>query len=233
MTAEGTISVVIPVRDGELYLAEAIDSALAQAPAPVEVIVVDDGSTDGSAAVAASYAERGVRTACLPGRGIGAARNLGVELAGGALLAFLDADDVWEPGKLATQLDCMRRDPYPDIVFGHIVQFRSPDLNPAQASRIVCPPEPRPAPVSSTMLVTRTAFERVGGFPTGTLVGETMEWVMRARDAGLREAMVDQVLSRRRLHLTNNSLLHREHVSAHASILKAALERRRAAGRVA
>ena len=162
--------------------------------------------------------------------GIGAARNLGVELARGELLAFLDADDVWEPGKLAAQLDRMRRDPHPDLVFGHLVQFRSPDLDLVQTSRIVCPPEPMPAPVSSTMLVTRTAFERVGGFPTGTRVGEMMDWLLRARDAGLREVMLDRVVARRRLHATNNSRAQRAHLSAHARILKAALDRRRAGG---
>src|SRR5690349_2600271 len=94
------VSVVIPVFDGEAYLAAAIESALAKTYARVEVIVVDDGSTDGSASVAARYDVRLVRQS---NRGVSAACNAGVEAARGELIAFLDADDLWPPERLEIQ----------------------------------------------------------------------------------------------------------------------------------
>ena len=101
------VSVVIPVRDGERYLAEAIDSALGQEGADVDLIVVDDGSTDASAEIAARY-EPAVRVLRIPSSGQGAARNHGVELAEGSYVTFLDADDVLTPQSLACRLDAFR-----------------------------------------------------------------------------------------------------------------------------
>ena len=101
----GTVSVIIPSRNAAPYIRTAIDSALNQTRPPVEVLVVDGGSTDGTQDLARGY---GVPVRLLeekPGRpGIGAARNVGIEAASGEWLAFLDADDWWDPRKIASQL---------------------------------------------------------------------------------------------------------------------------------
>ena len=103
MTADpGLVSVIIPVYNGESYLSEAVESVYAQTIRPLEVIVIDDGSTDGSAAVARSFED--VRFYRQPNRGAADARNRGTELAHGSFLAFLDADDVWTPQKLRIQM---------------------------------------------------------------------------------------------------------------------------------
>jgi len=104
------ISVVVPIYDVEPYLAECLESVAAQTLADLEVIMVDDGSTDGSARIAGEFAERDPRFRLLtqPNRGLGAARNAGADAASGELLAFVDSDDVLVPDayeRLARALD--------------------------------------------------------------------------------------------------------------------------------
>jgi GT2 family glycosyltransferase len=104
------VSVVIPTRDREAFLREAVDSVLAGTFRDFEVIVVDDGSTDGTRGLVERYGDP-VRYRRGPGRGVSAARNLGVSLARGRYVAFLDSDDRWEREKLRVQVDWMERHP--------------------------------------------------------------------------------------------------------------------------
>lgn len=98
-----TVSVIIPVYNGQAFIAEAVSSALAQENVRVEVLVVDDGSTDATWEILQHFGSRIIR--CRQNnRGPAAARNHAAHLATGEWLAFLDADDVWEPHKLAAQL---------------------------------------------------------------------------------------------------------------------------------
>src|SRR2546425_10651809 len=97
------VSVVIPVYNGEQYLADAIQSVRDQTYQNVEVIVVDDGSTDESADVAKKFGEA-IRYVHQSNGGVGKARNTGIAAARGAYLAFLDQDDLWLPDKLAVQV---------------------------------------------------------------------------------------------------------------------------------
>src|SRR3954453_22774254 len=92
------VSVIVPVYNGAAYLPEAIGSALAQTVRPLEIVVVDDGSTDDSGRIAQQYEL--VRYVWQANAGISAARNRGIEAAQGDVLALLDADDVWLPDKL-------------------------------------------------------------------------------------------------------------------------------------
>jgi glycosyltransferase involved in cell wall biosynthesis len=115
MTATPTVSVVIPCCNCERYVGEAIESALAQTYANVEVIVIDDGSTDGSLEVIRSFGER-IRWETGPNRGASAARNRGLALARGELIQFLDADDLLHPEKLARMVP-IASDPATGMVF--------------------------------------------------------------------------------------------------------------------
>src|SRR5436305_4940478 len=105
-----TVSVIIPAYNYARYIAEAIDGALAQTHAPLEVIVVDDESTDDTPRVLAGYGDR-IRTIRQPNGGAAAARNTGMAAARGEYVAFLDADDVWLPRKLELQLQRFEADP--------------------------------------------------------------------------------------------------------------------------
>src|SRR5215210_1959226 len=127
------VSVIIPVHNSERYLAEAIESVLAQTYACHEIIVVDDGSVDRSAQVTKRFGAA-VRHVFQPQAGAGAARNRGVELAEGGFFAFLDADDLWTEDKTQLQLATFAADPELDVVFGQTEQFHSPDLDPAPIS---------------------------------------------------------------------------------------------------
>src|SRR5438552_4956137 len=125
----GAISVVIAVYNTERYLGEAIESALNQTLAPEEVIVIDDGSTDGTQAVAEGFGDA-IRYERRTRAGFAAGRNRGVELSSGDYLAFLDADDRFVPDQLEQQLAALEADPKLDAVFGHVREFISPELDP-------------------------------------------------------------------------------------------------------
>ena len=198
----GRVSVVVAVRDGERYLPEALDSILGQSAPPGEVVVVDDGSTDGTRATLDPYAGR-VRVVAQPPAGVAAALNHGIAASTGELLAFLDADDVWPPTSLECRLARLAAPGRPEAVFGRIAQFVSPELDPAGARRFRFDPAPVHAPMFQTMLITRTAFDRVGPLATDYVVGANIDWVSRARAAFVRTAEVDDVVALRRLHGSN------------------------------
>lgn len=221
------LSTILPVYNGERYLAAAIESVLGQETPPDELIVVDDGSTDGSAAVARSFGAA-VRYHHQANANTGAARNTGVGLARGELLAFIDADDLWTPDKLALQLLALR-DPTVEAVFGHAQQFISPELDADARARLHCPDAPQPSTLSTMMLIRREAFERIGPFETDLTLGADMSWSIRARDLGLRSVMLPQTLYRRRIHGGNKSIVHQADAGQRARVLREALARRRAA----
>lgn len=116
------ISCIVPVYNGELYLREAIDSILAQTYRPLEIIVVDDGSTDATPDVVAGYGDR-LRYIRQPNAGPGAARNHGLNLAQGEFIAFLDADDLWHPDKLARQMTRFLNRPDLDLCITYAQHF--------------------------------------------------------------------------------------------------------------
>src|SRR5437763_7325366 len=110
------VSVMIGVYNARPYLAEAIESVFAQSYRPLELIVVDDGSDDGSDEVALSYGQA-LKYIRQERQGNGAARNSAVAQAAGAFFAFLDADDRFVPDKLERQMAALAADPDLDIVF--------------------------------------------------------------------------------------------------------------------
>ncbi|MFL5342203.1 MAG: glycosyltransferase family 2 protein [Gemmataceae bacterium] len=103
------VSVIIPAYNSGLLVVEAVASALAQSHAPAEVIVIDDGSTDDTHARVTAFGPP-VRYIRQRNQGVAAARNAGLGVASGEVIAFLDADDVWHPRKLELQVECLRRD---------------------------------------------------------------------------------------------------------------------------
>ena len=222
--ADARVSAIIPVLNGERYLAEAIESVLAQMSPVSEVVVVDDGSTDGSRAVAERFGPP-VRLVSSTHAGAGAARNRGVQESSGDLLAFLDADDIWLSGKLERQLAALGEDPAADFALGHSEEFVSPELDAAAKARLA----PRPARASfapSALVASRVVMERIP-FSTAP-VGEFLDWILQARDQGVRGVMVPDVVMRRRLHENNSSLRSRESCGEFARMIKRSLDRRRA-----
>jgi hypothetical protein len=113
------VSVVIPAYNAADTLREAIDSVLDQTLADWELVVVDDGSTDASGEIARSYTDHRVRVVAQPNRGLAAARNAGIAASGAPLVAFLDADDVYHPDKLARHVAHFRAEPAVGLSFSH------------------------------------------------------------------------------------------------------------------
>jgi glycosyltransferase involved in cell wall biosynthesis len=224
------VSVVVPVRDCERYLAEALESVLGQTLAPAEVIVVDDGSADGTPEVIARFAGR-VRALRQAPAGLAAAVNRGFEHARGAMVASLDADDLWAPDKLALQVAALEADPGLDLVLGHVELFHSPDLDARTRATVAGPPGVRAGFLRGAMLARREALARVGPFDTRWRIGEFVDWYARAVDAGLRMAVLPQVVLRRRIHAANTTLRAADARGDYARVVKAALDRRRAMAR--
>lgn len=217
------VSVIIPVYNGEHFVADAIQSVLTQTYKPVEIIVVDDGSTDGSATVIKQFPA--VQYIFQPNGGISAARNRGIAYAQGNLFAFLDADDVWVDEKLALQTAVLAKNRNLDIVFGHVQQFRGQYLSSQTPTAVKL----MPGQIPSTMLIKRDAFFRVGLFETNWRMGEFASWYLRSLEQGLQNMMLPDFVAWRRLHHTNNGIQQRESIKDYVHILKASLDRRRAA----
>jgi glycosyltransferase involved in cell wall biosynthesis len=230
MGADRLVSALISVRDGERYLAEAIESVLSQTHGALEVVVVDNGSRDGSREVMQRYAPE-VRCLALPrGGGVATARNAAVAATRGAWVGLLDYDDLWEPDKVAVQLERLEAPDRPEVVFGGVRDFVSPDMPPDVAERIQCDNQIRPGTTPGAMLVRREAFERFGLFPERWWYHSPMAWLLAARESGLREASVPHGVLRRRLH-DHNLSWDDEARREYALIIAEALARRRAVGR--
>ena len=163
------VSVIIPTYNRSWCLSEAIDSVLSQTFQNMELIVVDDGSTDETPALLSRYGDH-LRVLCQSNRGVSAARNGGIQTARGNLIAFLDSDDTWQPGKLARQVDFF--DTHPDAMICQTEETwirRGVRVNPKrrhrklsgwifEASLALCLVSP------SAVMMRRELLEGMGGF---------------------------------------------------------------------
>ncbi|PDV97072.1 glycosyltransferase family 2 protein [Candidatus Chloroploca asiatica] len=218
------ISVIIPVYNGERFLAEAIQSVLDQTLPPDEIIVVDDGSTDNTAAIVAGLASTSPLPICYvdqENQGPAAARNHGIRLAKGDFLAFLDADDLWVCHKLADQYSYLVEHTDIIVVWG-LVQLCA-----IQDGTCVDTGEPWHGPNLGCALFRREAFQQVGGLDISLRVSEDLDWLLRSREANLPQTVINNVVLRYRLH-DSNTWLGRQKVSESLLYaLKKRLDRRR------
>jgi glycosyltransferase involved in cell wall biosynthesis len=214
------VSVIIPVFNGERFLREAVESVLAQKYSPVEIIIVDDGSTDGTATVARSLPET-VRYLRQTNHGPAAARNRGIEQAQGDLIAFADTDDLWPSHKLELQLPYLIRDSKIDIVLGRIQQVL---LSETQAKEIG---DPAFSVNLGSAVIRKSCFERVGLFDETMRYSEDVDWFMRAREGAAAIMTIDAVTLFYRQHEQNMT---RGKSTSELNVLKAlkkSLDRRR------
>jgi glycosyltransferase involved in cell wall biosynthesis len=177
------VGVVIPVRNAARTLALAIGSVRDQHPAPADIVVIDGGSWDGSAALAASFP--GVRVIPQVGRGLAAARNQGLREVVGETIAFCDADDCWTAGALPARLNHLIAEPGCDAIVGHIeiVPCHGDAATPQQAARIG---RVVPGYSPGALMARRAVFEAVGPFDQTLAVAADSDWFVRLAQSRLR-----------------------------------------------
>ncbi len=196
------VSAIVPVFDGGRFLDAAIASIRAQDGVALELIVVDDGSTDGTGALAQRLAPE-ARHIRQGNRGVAAARNRGIAAARGAFIAFLDQDDVWPVGRLERQLACFDESPEVGIVTGGVRVIGEPIPGRAWSQA------PNAALASTLLLgaalIRRPVFDAIGMLDETPGVADDIEWLQRARDLGVGIAGLDIVTAHYRWHGGNTS----------------------------
>lgn len=238
-----TFSVIIPNYNNGATLARAIDSVLAQSVHAREIIVIDDGSRDESRAVAAAYGER-VRYIYQENAGVSAARNHGARVATGDWLAFLDADDVYLPQRLALHADWLRREPDLDFLFGDqeyrsaTGEFLQMAIDGSAFGRLLAGrhPEQTEWPISAadfegliadgfseirTLSLPRAAFMRLGGFPLDHKIGEDLYFFIRLFRDSKKGGVVNAPLAI--YYIYPNSALRKDVVGAQTAFIAALL----------
>jgi glycosyltransferase involved in cell wall biosynthesis len=223
------LTVVIPAYNNAVYLSEAVESVRRQTQPPRRIVLVDDGSTDNTPDVAAALGTDGavpLNYVRQDNAGPAAAMNRGAAMVDSELIAFHSADDIWVAEKIAWQLAQIESGA--DLVFGHLQNFISPELDAAAAASLHCPPEPMPGPSAGTLLTRLETFRKVGPLDERFQIGEFMDWYARASDLCRKAVTLPQVVTMRRLHGRNHSLTRKSQDVGYAHVLKAMLDRRRA-----
>lgn len=216
MTEQPLVSVIMPAYNAAPYIVEAIRSVLSQDYANVELIVVDDGSSDRTHEEAKCFGSA-VRVLRQENAGPAAARNWAISIARGELIAFLDADDLWTPGKLKAQVDYLTRNAEAGIVYGDFLRW-----NPAASGSFGTPPSVNERPPESeivselsgwiypqllldsvlwivTALIRKSVFEDVGPFDESLRTGEEYAFWLDAATK-YRADKLNRVLAYYRIH---------------------------------
>ncbi|MEG3896116.1 MULTISPECIES: glycosyltransferase [unclassified Microcoleus] len=203
------ISVIIPAYNGDRYIVQAVESALCQTFTNLEIIVVDDGSTDNTHQVLQPYIDR-IRYIYQENQGVAAARNIACQLAQGEFLAFLDADDYFLPSKLEKQLACFDADPALDMVQtgwfmvdekGREISAVKPwqqapklDLESFIIFKCVRP---------SAMMLRQKWWEKLGGFNDNFPLAEDLDFALRLALKGCKAVWLEEILTCYRQHNSN------------------------------
>ena len=202
-----TISVIIPTFDRQARVAEAIQSVLDQDYTDLEILVIDDGSQDGTRKEVAKFGES-CRYVFQVNQGPSAARNTGLELANGDLLSFLDSDDVWLPGKIRTELQLFERYPNIEAIAGNAESYVEDKLRTASVFsdrkigfsrselRLFCWSLPimrlGPSCIMSALTIKKTVLERIGAAPFDESLRFDEDWDFEFKLFSRCEALLDQ-----------------------------------------
>ena len=197
-----TVSTIIPVYNSRDLIGDTLETVLGQSRKSDEIVVVDDGSTDGTDEIVLGFPS--VTLLRQANQGEAVARNLGIQASTGEALAFLDHDDHWLPGKLETQMRALEADPELMVVFSHIVNVVPKGEAPswAQPGTIGVP---LPGYLPSAMLVRRLVFAWTGLFVVDNTHTSDVDFCFRVRDLDLASLMLEEVLVHRNLHASNAS----------------------------
>ncbi len=222
------VSVITPVFNGENFIRSTLQSVFDQDYSNFEVIVIDDGSEDGTAQIIKSFPS--VRYHYQQNQGIPRARNAGLSLARGEFVAFIDADDLWMPNKLSLQADHLRKNPEAGCVLTLQRLFAEgggelPVWYAHQRFR-----QDHIGYFPSTLMARRYVFEIVGNYNPLFPLSESADWFARVKDAGIRIDVLNITLLQKRIHNLNAGLKRKETRSEMLSVLKQSIERKKERG---
>lgn len=219
-----TTSAIVTAYNSVRYIGEALESVLRQTQRPNEILVVDDGSTDGTEEIARSFGP-GIRYFYQRNQGEAAARNRAVALASADAIAFLDADDAWPPSRLDTLLARLTAEDFPAIVCGQARSFSDEYwVDALTASRTRAE-----APLMSfgCSLIRRELFSLIGEVDVTMPHGSDLDWFLRCRERHVSIATIDEIVLLYRRHqnnMTNDFAAGRDGLMR---TLKQSLDRRR------
>ncbi|HYI46719.1 MAG TPA: glycosyltransferase [Actinomycetota bacterium] len=213
------VSIVSPVHNGERWLDESIASVGAQTYQPIELIVVDDGSTDGSAEVARRL---GVKLVQQSQAGQPAAMNTGVRATLGDFIGFIDADDRYPPGRVESMMSILLTRPEVEGVFGLMEEFAEEVVGPIRSVRA-----PATNRHPACMVMRKSLLERVGPFDETLELASVPAWVALAQSQEARLVAIDEVVLFRRLHDSNMGLSGWKHRAEYARAMHSGLVARR------
>lgn len=219
-----SVSVVIPAHNAARFIGQSIESVFQQREAAanldLDVIVVDNASTDATCDCVQQDFGSKVRLLHEPKPGAACARNIGIAAATAPLIAFLDADDVWLPGKLADQSAALTAQPDVSLVFCHGAEFSDPPV------AFPCNTDSRPFMGPSGLLARREVFDVAGQLPEFRC-GEFIAWYGWAQTLGLKSLVVPGSFVRRRVHGANTTR-NRQGLAEYTQAMHWLMERRRA-----
>lgn len=199
------VSVIIPVYNGEAFLSETLESVLSQDYPAIEVIVIDDGSSDGSAAILKGFATQ-LTLIKQPNKGVAASRNTGMAAANGRYLAFIDQDDLWLPEKTRLQVQLLEAHPEIDYVLSRQHFFLQQGTQRPSWFKPDLLRGDHTGYVPGAFLGRKAVFEKVGGFDTHYRSGgDDMAWFFKAKDMQIPMMHMPEPLLLKRVHGGNAS----------------------------
>lgn len=221
------VSVVLPVLNGARFIEAAITSVLEQDWRPLELIVVDGGSTDGTRELLASIVAPEMTVITQIGAGIPNAWNHGIASARGDLVAFLSSDDWWTPGKLTTQIAALLSNPQLLYSIGHFQYHMEAgctipsSFNRELLGRILV------GRIMETLVARREAFEIVGMFDERYATAEDVDWYARASERATPHIVVTPIVLMKRIHDANSSSNAATNSPRLLNVLRRSIARRR------
>ncbi|BAQ61472.1 glycosyltransferase [Geminocystis sp. NIES-3708] len=218
------ISVIIPAFNAEKYLKDAIESVIKQNYQPLEIILIDDGSTDNTAKIAKSFQD--IQYIYQENSGPVIARNNGIKIAKGEYIAFLDADDLWTDDHLELLVNCFKKDPYVEVAIGYVQCLLLKEKNEEKEYF----EEFSNSTINVNLgagLYKKSVFEKLGNFDPNLSSSEDVDWFLRIKEANINQIIVSESVLCYRIHDSNVSRDRKNSYSAFLKSLKMSLDRRK------
>jgi len=210
------LDIIIPVHNGEYFIAEALNSILNQENCinqesiAYRIIVVDDASSDGTVKVVSDFKSAELIRSHRVGQG--EALNIGIRATCGDFIAFLDADDLWMPGKLNAQVGYLMKNPACDGVYGFTTQFEGSKIDTSSNSVSLSEFPPQSGLLLGSLMIRRTSFRRAGFFSSDRQINHLLDWNSRTKQSELKFDLIQEVVLKRRIHGSNLTVKERSSV---------------------